>query len=158
MSTSDSKQTTGWFQFPDFDITSFFTPNTTLAPFQDWFKDQKFIHTSSPWTPFTFPDFNKTSMNWYTLAAEQIQTAFDEYWKMLGLVPQTEYDRLLQQYNTIKRKLEEDEQKKNEKNAQDNAKIQETQEALKAAEAQIEKLENDLKKTGRQTETKKEKV
>lgn len=157
MSTSSNKETTGWFQFPGFDIMSLLAPNPAFAPLQNWLKEQKFMDMPASWpTPFAFQDFSKSGMEWYTMATEQMQTAFDEYWKMLGLVPQTEYDRLLQQYNAIKRKLEEEEQKKRENGEQDKAKLKETQEALKAAQAQIEKLESDMKKAGRQAETKAE--
>ena len=133
MSAGDNKPS-GWFQFPGFDVSSFLPPHISFNPLQDWLKDQKAKGASGLWpTPFPFPDLSKAGMEWYTLATEQMQTALEEYWKLMGLVPQNEYDRLLQQYNAIKRKMEEEEQKKEKKGEQDNAKLKEIQEALKTA-------------------------
>ncbi|TWI68933.1 hypothetical protein LZ24_02407 [Desulfobotulus alkaliphilus] len=145
MSAADNRQSTGWFQFPGFDIASFITPGVSFNPLQDWLKGQQPMDTSSIWpNPSLMPDFNKAGMEWYTLATEQVQTVFEEYWKLMGLVPKNEYDRLLEQYKAIKQKIEE-EQKKNKQNEQTSSRLKEAEEALRAAETQIKTLEKTEK-------------
>ncbi|MCW7755194.1 hypothetical protein OOT00_14495 [Desulfobotulus sp. H1] len=152
---SEDKQATGWFQFPSFDVSPFLSPNMTFTAVQDWLKDQKVLDASSIWPGSAlFPDLSKAGMEWYSLASEQMQTALGEYWKLMGLVPANEYERLLEQYKAVKHKLEE-EQKKNKKGEQDSSSLKQTEEALKSAESQIKKLEEDLKKA-LQTAEKKE--
>ncbi|TYT73604.1 hypothetical protein [Desulfobotulus mexicanus] len=141
MSAADNKQSTEWFQFPAFDFSSFITPGVSFNPLQEWMKGHKSMDTSSMWpNPDLMPDFNKAGIEWYTLATEQVQTVFEEYWKIMGLVPKNEYDRLLEQYKAIKQKIEE-EQKKNKQNEQNSSRLKETEEALRAAETQIKTLE-----------------
>lgn len=150
MAKKDTGPNTTPFFFTELDPAALFNPAQAFSKMSQWFEPAPDLFKKGNGTqaPFPFPDFSKSALDWYAMATDQFQAAFDEYWKMMGLVPKNEHTRLVEKYNAIRRQLEEEKKKQDKiqkKSKEEAASLKEAKGALTKATARIKELEGELK-------------